>query len=327
MKLASIETVLSVRPHPNADRLDLVTVLGWQCVTKRGEFSQGDTVVFVPIDTILPHSPWSDFLADKARPSSPIRLRTARLRGECSQGLVLPVSILPAGAPTVVGADVGKVLGVLKYEKEIPAHLTGVSLGSFPAHLAPTTDEENGLSNATLVESVLSHPVTVTRKLDGSSCTVIVESGEITHVCSRRLRLKETPESFFWQAARRLSLGFPSDVRVVIQGEVMGPGVQGNQLGLCAPELYVFQVQVGGSFLDYDAMSRFCLDSASCLPVPKVAGLPASTSLSYLQVLADEQVLASGAPAEGIVVRPRDYRRDIKGRPMGFKIINRNYGD
>jgi hypothetical protein len=74
-------------------------------------------------------------------------------------------------------------------------------------------------------------------------------------------------------------------------------------------------------------MSRFCLDSASCLPVPKVAGLPASTSLSYLQVLADEQVLASGAPAEGIVVRPRDYRRDIKGRPMGFKIINRNYGD
>lgn len=327
MKLASVETVTAIRPHPNADRLDLVCVLGWQCVTKRHEFALGDSVVFVPIDTVLPPSPWSEFLADKTRPTAPIRLRTVRLRGEHSQGLVLPVSILPPGTPASVGTEVGEILGVRKYEKEIPLHLAGVSLGPFPTHLASTTDEENGLSNPPLVTEVLSYPVTVTRKMDGSSCTVVVESGEITHVCSRRLRLKETPESSFWHAARRLSPRFPASGRIVIQGEIMGPGVQGNQLGLSAPELHVFQVQFEGSFLDYAAMSRFCQEAGGYQPVPMVAVLPAAVSLSELQALADSQVLPSGAPAEGIVVRPQDYRRDMNGRPLGFKIINRNYGE
>jgi RNA ligase (TIGR02306 family) len=327
MKLASVETVLSVQPHPNADRLDLVGILGWQCVVKRGEFAPGDAVVFVPIDTVLPLAPWSEFLAAKNRPESPIRLRTARLRGEHSQGLVLPLSILPPGSPSSVGTEVGKILGIRKYEKEVPAHLAGVSLGPFPSHLAAATDEENGLSNPDLVSEVLDHPVTVTRKLDGSSCTVIIENGEITHVCSRRMLLKETPESSFWLAARRLSPGLPPSGRIVVQGEVMGPGVQGNQLGLSSPELHVFQVQVGRRFLDYDEMSRFCLEKAICQAVPKIAEFPALASLSILQELADSQVLASGAPAEGIVVRPRDYRRAMNGRPLGFKIINRNYGE
>ena len=119
MKTASIETLASIRPHPNADRLEIATVLGWQCVVKKGEFTAGQAVVFVAPDTILPRAAWSEFLAKDGKP---IRLKTIRLRGEYSQGLVLPLSVLPSASQTWnEGADVGAELGVKKYEKEIQA--------------------------------------------------------------------------------------------------------------------------------------------------------------------------------------------------------------
>lgn len=236
MKLASIETIREIRPHKNADRLELASVLGWQAIVKKGEFQAGDKVVFVVIDTILPSAPWSDFLKDGDKP---IRLRTVKLRGEYSQGLVLPLSVLPENVQGwQVGADVGGELGIKKYEKEIPSQLSGEIKCAFPEYIVSKTDEDNGLSNPELVEEVLRHPIIVTQKLDGSSMTVIVKNGEIEHVCSRRLSLKESDTNAFWRAARKLSI--PVWFDGVIQGELMGPGIQGNQLELSEPEIFVY---------------------------------------------------------------------------------------
>jgi len=336
MKLASLEIIKSIKPHNNADALEIAQVLGWQTIVKKGEFKEGDKIVFVVIDTILPNAPWSEFLADKKDPEKPIRLRTIKLRGEYSQGLVLPISVFSGNSFGVsewqIGADVGAELGIKKYEKEIPASLSGEIAGAFPSFIISQTDEDNGLSNLDLVEEVLKHNITVTKKYDGSSCTIVVNKGEITHVCSRRLSLKESTSNAFWKVARKLTI--PEGWSGVIQGECMGPGIQGNQLKLLEATLYVYQIRNEHGYMCYFDMEYFC-NILSCKHVPLLETFVAdlhNITLDDLIKLADKQTLDDeiddkGVPAEGIVVRPNDYRASGIGRPLGFKIINRNYKD
>jgi RNA ligase (TIGR02306 family) len=337
MKLASIELISALRPHSNADRLEIATVLGWQTVVKKGEHKVGDRIIFVVIDTILPTAPWSAFLAHPSSPDLPIRLKTIRLRGEYSQGLVLPLSALPEHVQEwQEGADVGGELGVKKYEKEIPTCLSGEAKGAFPTHYAPRTDEDNALSNKDIVDMILSNsPVVATLKLDGSSCTIVWDSGAdvidgngILDVCSRNLSLRETAGNGLWHAVKRLNLPALHNYgsgRFVLQGELMGLGVQGNQLGLKEPTLFLFQVKHEGGWFCHNTVSEIAKSiGAQCVPV--VASFP-SPSLDGLKEIADSVVLPSGKPAEGIVVRPETPVQFGNGRPAGFKIINRNYKD
>ena len=324
MKLASIETIAEILPHPNADTLEIAKVLGWQVIVRKGEFKAGESAVFIPIDTILPDEPWSAFLK---KGDKPIRLKTIKLRGQYSQGLVQPLSILPEhvrGWQT--GADVGGELGVRKYEKEIPASLSGIVIGSFPTYFAPKTDEDNGLSNPDLVKLVLENECYATLKLDGASCTIIVRGGKIDYVCSRNLSLKESNTNGFWIAAKKLKLR--ENMNFVIQGELMGPGVQGNQLGLLTPTLYVYQIRDlnTGAWLNYGNMGSLCKWELNCEYVPTAGRIDIGQSIESIQELADNQTV-SGKPAEGIVVRPCKGEAMGIGRPLGFKIINRNYKD
>jgi RNA ligase (TIGR02306 family) len=338
MKLASIEIIKELRPHSNADRLELATVLGWQTIVKKGEFAVGDRVVFIVIDTILPDAPWSAFLK---KGDSVIRLRTVKLRGEYSQGLVLPLSVLPEHMHTwQIGADVGGELGVTKYEKEIPAQLSGEAIGAFPAYIVSKTDEDNALSNPALVDHVLSQgPLTITQKLDGSSMTVVLEvfgdcGLRIAKVCSRNLELKETDANAFWKAARDLTL---TGVNVngdhlILQGELMGPGIQGNQLELKKPQMFLYQARDMLGWKPYHDLITLHVQ-LRCGLVPFVThysvplfALPSETIPALIDI-ADSQVLPNGKPAEGIVVRPIKYPASGTGRPLGFKLINRNYGE
>ena len=328
MKLATIETISEIRNHANADRLELAKVLGWQSVVKKGDFKVGDRVVFVVIDTVLPRCAWSEFLVNPKAPDAAIRLRTIKLRGEYSQGLVLPLSVLPEHVQGWQdGCDVGGELGIKKYEKEISLALSGVAKGAFPQYLVSKTDEDNGLSNPWLVEEVEKQgSLIATMKLDGSSGTVIVEDGKILEVCSRNLSLLESDGNAFWAAARKLDLSKATG-RWVIQGELMGPGVQGNQLGLKAPELYVFQVKdrARGQWLSRVALEHVCSDmGAKIVPVIQHSG---GNGLDYWQSVADGLKLDNGKPAEGVVVRNDPPISSGIGRPLGFKIINRNYGE
>jgi RNA ligase (TIGR02306 family) len=322
MKLASIETIKEINPHPNADRLELAKVLGWQAIVKKGDFKAGDKCVFVVIDTVLPDSPWSAFLKDGDKP---IRLRTVKLRGEYSQGLVLPVSVLPKSTQGWnEGADVGCELGVTKYEKEISLALSGVAKSSFPEYIVSKTDEDNGLSNPEIVERVLREEVQITRKLDGSSMTVIIENGEIQHVCSRRLSLEDSDSNAFWMAAKKLNLKNTGDL--IIQGELMGPGIQGNQLGLKEPGIYVYQIKSGDGWLT-QAQLQFACSILGCESVPVLVDCVKGATVEEIQALANSDKLRNGKPSEGVVVRPFIPKSFGNGRPMGFKIINQNYGE
>ena len=96
MELASFETITEILPIEGADRIEIARVQGWQSVIRKGDYKVGDQVIFVPIDTVLPPRPWNEHLWDKNDPKKPIRVKTVRLRGAISQGLIFRTSLVSA---------------------------------------------------------------------------------------------------------------------------------------------------------------------------------------------------------------------------------------
>ena len=258
-KLASIQTVGAVEPIEGADAIEKVRVLGWWVVAKKGEYRAGDRVVYCEIDSLLPETPAFEFLR-KSCYRAPIvangqellrggfRIKTAKLRGQVSQGICFPTSILPPGTAADEGSDVSAALGIIKYDPPLPSSLAGRVKGSFPSFV-PKTDE----TRVQVLESVIArhHGKTfyMTEKLDGTSLIAYVYSREYG-LCSRNQRLDEDDldngmcklakdldlrEKLF---AARERLGFD----LAIQGEMIGPGIQKNKYALLGPKLYVFNV-------------------------------------------------------------------------------------
>ena len=336
MKLASIEIIKNIKDHPNADSLQISEILGWQTIVKKGIHKDGDKVVFITIDTIVPRYNWSEFLVDQKNPDKAIRIKNIKLRGEFSSGLIIPLSEFPNNFKEYEeGCDLTELLGVTKYIKEIPANLSGETLGNFPTSIISKTDEDNGLNDPSLVEKVLNHDshITVTQKLDGSSITLIIEDGVLAQVCTRNLSKKETENNSFWKAAKKLTI--PENWTGTIQGELCGNGIQRNQLKLEDIKIFVFQISENKKYMTYEEMKDFCENSLHCDVVPLVCklGLDANIKLwvnplQKLQELADKQKYQSGLEGEGIVVRPSSYPKGYSSRrPLGFKLINRNYKD
>src|SRR4051812_30373826 len=113
-KLASIQKILRTEAIDGADSIERATVLGWELVIKKGEFKEGDLCVYCEIDCLMPGKPEFEFL--KARG---MRIRTVRLRGQISQGICFPLSILPAGTLIEENADVTEILGIEKFEAPV----------------------------------------------------------------------------------------------------------------------------------------------------------------------------------------------------------------
>src|SRR5262245_43323399 len=197
-KLASIQVVNAAEPIPNADAIERTRVLGWWVVVKKGEVRPGDKVVYCEIDSLLPERPEFEFLRPSsfkpARDDLPagFRIKTVKLRGQVSQGICFPLSILPPGAPTDEGADVTELLAVRKWEPPLPVGMGGRVKGGFPGFL-PKTDE----TRVQVLEAALCRhrgkTFYVTEKLDGTSFTAFLRQGEFG-ICSRNLWMDEADE-------------------------------------------------------------------------------------------------------------------------------------
>src|SRR5262249_27544345 len=130
-KLASIQTITAAEPIAKADAIERLRILGWWVVAKKGEFKPGDNVVYCEIDSLLPERPEFEFLrancfkpaivnGDEVIQRAGFRIKTVKLRGQVSQGICFPLSILPGGSDLDIGADVTDQLGIVKYEPPIP---------------------------------------------------------------------------------------------------------------------------------------------------------------------------------------------------------------
>ncbi len=310
-KLATIRRIASLSPIvftnketnelETAGAIELATVDGWKVVVKKGEFAVGDLAVYFEIDSILPFASWSEFLRDKNRPERAIRLKTVRLKGQMSQGLLVPLTAIfdEYSEPGLMfeGDDLTEILGVKKYEPEIPAALQGLSRGNFPAFLRKT-DQERIQNCAKVLDLDLEYEVT--EKLEGSSGTFYWkraedENGEYDAeksfgVCSRNLNLKDSEGNKFWEIARKYDLRNELGVmgrEIAIQGELVGPGIQGNIYGLKEVELYVFDV--------YD------IPSGEYLPAAERYKIVDQLGMKHVPILTKDKIPAELNTVDGVL--------------------------
>ena len=331
-KLASIQTILSLNPIAGADAILLAKVLGWELVVKKTEFQVGDRCVYFEIDSVLPIAQWNDHL--RKEPTKPLRIKTIRLRGQLSQGLAMPLSIIPAGEYEV-GQDVTELVGVKKYEPIVPAHLSGMVKGNFPAFLHKT-DETRLQSEPNVLQEAIDKKLVLvgTLKMDGTSFTAYRRDTEFG-VCSRNLDLKETEDNAHWKMARKLKLEeiLRSEPRnLSIQGEMVGPSIQGNRMGFKEVDLYLFNLyDIGtGKYLSHSELIEFGkkhnLKVVDTISVIQFGPDMALRDANYLLNIANNLNYDNGTPAEGIVWRSEcETHSDVlKGR-LSFKTISNRY--
>ena len=245
-KLATVRKIDNILPIAGADAIECAVVGGWKVVVKKGEYQVGDLGIYCEIDSWIPHA-LAPFLSNGKEPRvfegiPGERLRTVKLRGQISQGLLLPA------VGTGEGDDLTELLGIVKWEKPIPAQLAGQAKGNFPTAI-PKTDQERVQNLVKEIELAQGDEFEVTEKLEGSSMTCYLIGDEFG-VCSRNLDLKETEGNSFWATARaedietkmrrlRVNSTFTD---FAVQGELIGPGIQGNIYNLSKCEFRVFDV-------------------------------------------------------------------------------------
>lgn len=365
-KLATVERVTAVTPIPGADFIEAVSVKGWTCVAKKGEFRVGDLGVYHEIDAVPPDSPVYRFLwaPKEARPAD-FRLQTRRFKKVLSQGLMLPLTTVAITADGLrEGQDLTDVLKITKWDPPEVEDSSGPpvpnaprTIGNWPG-LAPKTEEER-VQNVNL-SKFEGRPYVITRKLDGTSATYgwgkrsrlseTIRSAQrsryaIVRQMARVLKLIDPllkPVGQFYTCSRNLAVGpdttygkIAKDLNIaerlmstgqshlVVQGEIVGPKIQGNPRGLTGPEFYVFNV--------YDQVQQ-------CYLAPMDARLAAwSLSLEFVPVLEvgesfqyDREALLSKAEGvcpgtsneeEGIVVNFPDA---AEGK-VSFKVISNRF--
>lgn len=362
-KLASIRKISDLKSIEGADNIELAIVDGWQVVVaKNVEHKVGDFIVYCEIDSLLPIKEEFEFLRKssykKMGEVEGFRLKTIKLRGQISQGLILPISVLnskfnpemvvgtskqPWGDQlqvgpyddalvVEVGKDVTELLGIIKYEPPIPAELSGKVKGMFPSFIHKT--DEIRVQNIpdeykTYIES--NDNFYITEKLDGSSATFYINNGEFG-VCSRNLELLETEENTFWKVARELDLENKMRAKnknFAIQGELIGEGIQGNPYKIKGHTVRFFTA------FDIDAHKRFnyaefaMFMARNQLEVAPLLSIRAGTDLpktidELLKFAEGKSSLNEKTEMEGIVIRTSDNVISFKAISNKFLLKDKN---
>ena len=333
-KLASIRKISDLLPIEGADKIELAVIDGWKVVVAKDvNHKVGDFVVYCEVDSFLPIKPEFEFLRKssykKMGDQEGFRLKTIKLRGQVSQGLILPlreVILFPDVLDYMeVGKDVTEILGIVKYEPPIPAELAGKVKGMFPSFI-PKTDEErvqNLASEYNEYKLQSKNQFYVTEKLDGSSSTFYYKDGEFG-VCSRNLELLETEGNTFWKVARELDLENKMreyGVNISFQGELIGESVQGNPYKIKGQTVRFFNL-FDIDLQEYHSLSVFkkTMEELGLETVPVLnTHFHLPETIDELLLMADgKSELNPNFDREGIVVRSLD-------RKISFKVISNKF--
>ena len=330
-KLATIRRIDAVRPIEGADAIECAVVGGWTVVVKKGEYSAGDLAVYCEIDSWIPHE-LAPFLSRGQEPREyegrrGERLRTVKLRGQLSQGLLLPYAT--CGKICAEGEDVAGLLGIVKWEAPIPAQLAGEVRGAFPGFM-PKTDQERIQNLSAEFETWTNLAWEVTEKLDGASMTVYAHDGDVG-VCSRNLNLRDTDSNTLWQVAHReqiITAILDSGRDLAVQGELIGEGIQGNPYRLRGQNFYVFDIYDihAGHYLLPAERQEFC-EQHELAHVPVLAHT--AKLADTLGLVTIDQVLkfAEGQSVMGDITGPEREGLVFKccDRALSFKAISNRF--
>ena len=320
-KLASIQIIKNVQPIENAENIERVDILGWHLVAKKGEFKIGDKCIYCEVDSILPERPEFEFLRNKN-----FRIKTVNLRGQVSQGICFPLSII-AQDNLEEGQDVTSIVGIEKYEALIPCAMQGKIKSNFPSYITKT-DETRIQTVPKVLERHKNFLFYVTEKVDGCSITAYIKDGEFS-VASRRLVYLDTPDNIWWQMAHKLKLEYKLkslNMNIAIQGELLG-NVQGNKYKLKENRVLWFNV--------FDITEQKFLDLFDFNNLISYLGLETVPLLQFDFILdknIDELVECSkgisniyNIPREGIVLRSMKETWDEELGRLSFKVINPDF--
>lgn len=362
-KLASVQKVKAIKPIEGADRIEIVQILGWNCVAKKGEYQVGDEVIYFEIDSLLPDVPMLEWLKGSSwsQKLNKYKISTHKFRGQISQGLVMPIKDLEEldrqihGREEIVpiayieGTDLTEILNIEKYEPPV----SNGPLGDLIHHewYIPKTDEER---IQTCAENVLPKYMNADKsdwyasvKLDGCSCTAgLFVDG---YLCGGRNQWYKGP-NMYTETVRKYTLGVETlegDLEytlkeyqkqtgkyVVFQGELCGPGIQSNRLGLSEKEWFIFNVFVSdtGEMDSYrkvgfdemiDFCEIFCLNHVPIIPLGldfefnknKTTDEIVEDLLNYVDNIKYRTYFGDASPsqiAEGVVFRMKDMTNSFK---------------
>jgi RNA ligase (TIGR02306 family) len=360
-KLASVQKIREIRPIEGADAIELAIINSWQVVVaKNVGHKEGDLVVYCEIDSYLPLEPEFEFLRKSsykkmADGSEGFRLKTIKLRGQVSQGLIIPLkdayAIFKRNTPNMEmdwfeSLDVTEMLGIIKYEPPIPAELSGKVKGYFPSFLRKTDEERVQNLTKEYEEWVFTsaHKFYASEKLDGSSATFFVKDGEFG-VCSRNLELAE-PEEFvpgmimcedgierpkqentFWKVAREMDIKnklLSTGRNICLQGELIGEGIQKNPYKIKGQTVRFYNA------FDIDKQERVGLPEFmeiinnlgfETVPIMEVFLLPHNVD-ELLKQAEGKSVLNQNTEREGLVIRSYDTKISFKAISNKFLLKN-----
>lgn len=330
-KLVTLRRIDEIVPIEGADAIELAKIGGWQAVVKKNEFQEGDICVYFEIDSFVPvnEEPFKFLVKNKItwNGKEGARIKTIKLRGQLSQGLALhPINVFPDESKEPgffnwvfraheAEEDLTEVCGVEKWEPVIPANLAGKVRGNFPSFLRKTDQER--IQNLDI--NKLHGLYEVTMKLDGSSMTVYRHEGRFG-VCSRNLDLIETEDNSFWRVARLLKIEEMmienNYDNIAIQGELMGPGVQGNKEGLKELDFFVFDIFDEGKGYVNGYIRRMMANILGLTHVPIIDPL-----LEFNMSMEEALEYANG-PSLNAKLREGVVLKDLNNPNNSFKIIS-----
>lgn len=344
-KLASIKKILELQPIEGKDFILLATVDGWHVVVRKNDYQVGDLCVYVEIDSVLPEKPEFEFLRSKN-----FRIKTMKMGNVISQGICFPLTVLPP-ADYEVDQDVTDVIGVKQYGgtmdtepviadnkpyKKYPKFLMRMKWfrnlvkprkksAEFPSFVSKT-DETRIQNIPFILES--DEKWIATEKIDGQSGTFALVRKKSKWpffkdrfefiVCSRNRRLPVRDASSYWQVAdkylienalKRMIGGWDW---VVIQGECIGPKIQGNKYGVNECDLYIFNVIYPNGRLN-SCYAKTLVDTHGMKFVPII-----NTSFSLPKTVDEVLMYAHGKSRladtlrEGVVFRSPDGKNSFK---------------
>ena len=336
-KLVSVQMIKALHPIEGAERIEMADVLGWHVVVQKGAFKEGEVCLYAEVDSLFPDKPEFAFLKvnDVMKP-----VKTRRIRGQYSQGVCFPLSLLPplpTGEVYPIGKDVTDLLGVVKYDppeyytkpisrvsrypdypnmmfilkKILPKGLytkyfTLPALAPLPA-VVPKPDETRVQVLQGVLDKYASRLCYVTEKVDGTATSAYMDDEGVVHVCSKYSDITYNPDDAYWRAWLphvKWFQKFPPFT--IFQGELCGPKVQSNTLNLSSKRIFLFNVfnAQKGTYLDW---TKLCVVASllgiSVVPIIKT-DYPLPRNVDELVTFAMGRSMINPLhEREGIVIR------------------------
>lgn len=356
--LAVISKIQSITPIEGKDRIVLAKVENYDTIVQKDDFKVGDVVIYVLYDAILPVKPEYEFLRKRCYSEKwkGFRIRPMKMGGVVSEGLVLPMSSLPAGKKYKLGQVVTDDLEIRLYDPESQLESSSKksnwfldimmkyswfrklynkyfrkskTKGGYPSWV-DKSDEEN---IEKIWDKIKEHPDTeyiVTEKMEGQAGSFVYDKKGFK-VYSHNFNVisgnwVEIAKIYDLEHKLKSYCKLKKIDGICLQGEVCGPGIQSNIYGFDSLHLFLY----GGFHLDHTRLNYYELEEiATTMNIPLCPKISDNLKISDFSGLEDIVKFSDGdsifknkdkaVPREGLVWRTLDGDIHFKNKSRSYK--------